>query len=151
MGQILSLWLFSNQCEEQCCLVSLHQKFWIIDFCFWKTKNNHNSVFNIEPSLNKSPCLCVHVSTEALRLQSEALWRNHGCRSPQLEELMKSLVQWSGVTAGQGDEAKLQGACFNMQSSWTLTEYSRVCLSCISGKERDGQRAACCSWIVWIV
>ncbi|XP_029295066.1 uncharacterized protein LOC115013169 isoform X2 [Cottoperca gobio] len=45
---------------------------------------------------------------EALRLQSEALWIKHGRRSAQLEELMRSLEQWSDVTAGQHDEAKLQ-------------------------------------------
>lgn len=57
-------------------------------------------------------CLCVYVSTEALRLQSEALWINHGRRSAQLEELMRSLEQWSDTTAGQPDEAKLQRAYF---------------------------------------
>ncbi|XP_071339160.1 uncharacterized protein [Trachinotus anak] len=36
---------------------------------------------------------------EALRLQSEAVWINHGRRSAQLEELMRSLEQWSDVTA----------------------------------------------------
>ncbi|XP_019131557.2 uncharacterized protein LOC104920348 isoform X3 [Larimichthys crocea] len=45
---------------------------------------------------------------EALRLQSEALWSKHGCRSAQLEELMRSLEQWSDVTVSQHDEAKLQ-------------------------------------------
>ncbi|XP_026199670.1 uncharacterized protein LOC113151062 isoform X2 [Anabas testudineus] len=42
---------------------------------------------------------------ESLRLQSEALWIKHGRHSAQLEEL---LLQWSDVTAGQHDEAKLQ-------------------------------------------
>ncbi|XP_045891419.1 protein prune homolog 2-like isoform X4 [Micropterus dolomieu] len=45
---------------------------------------------------------------EALRLQSEALWIKHGRRSAQLEEIMRSLEQWSDVTAGQRDLAKLQ-------------------------------------------
>ncbi|XP_018523923.1 protein prune homolog 2 isoform X4 [Lates calcarifer] len=45
---------------------------------------------------------------EALRLQSETLWIKHGHRSAQVEELMRSLEQWSDVTAGQPDEAKLQ-------------------------------------------
>ncbi|KAE8292209.1 Protein prune-like protein 2 BNIP2 motif-containing molecule at the C-terminal region 1 [Larimichthys crocea] len=45
---------------------------------------------------------------EALRLQSEALWSKHGCRSAQLEELLRSLEQWSDVTVSQHDEAKLQ-------------------------------------------
>lgn len=54
--------------------------------------------------------ICVYVSTEALRLQSEALWIKHGRRSAQLEEIMRSLEQWSDVTAGQRDLAKLQGA-----------------------------------------
>ncbi|XP_056232593.1 uncharacterized protein LOC130169695 isoform X4 [Seriola aureovittata] len=36
---------------------------------------------------------------EALRLQSGALWINHGRRSAQLEELMRSLEQWSDITA----------------------------------------------------
>ena len=59
-------------------------------------------------------CLCVHVSAEALRLQSEALWSKHGRRSAEVEELMKSLEQWSDVTAVQHDEAKLQGAYLNI-------------------------------------
>lgn len=70
--------------------------------------------------------LYVYVSTEALQLQSEALWSKRGRRSAQLEELMRSLVQRSGATAGQHDEAKLQGAYLNMQSSRALTEHSRV-------------------------
>ncbi|XP_044051453.1 uncharacterized protein LOC122875889 isoform X4 [Siniperca chuatsi] len=45
---------------------------------------------------------------EALRLQSEALWIKHGRRSAQLEELMRSLEQWSDVTVGQHDKAKLK-------------------------------------------
>lgn len=52
----------------------------------------------------------VCMFTEALRLQSEALWNKHGRQSVQLEELMRSLEQWSDVTAIQHDEAKLQGA-----------------------------------------
>lgn len=71
-------------------------------------------------------CLCVYVSTEALRLQSEALWIKHGCRSAQLEELMRSLEQWKDVTAGQHDEAKLQGVYLNMQSNWALIDRSGV-------------------------
>ncbi|KAK2837207.1 hypothetical protein Q5P01_014419 [Channa striata] len=45
---------------------------------------------------------------EALRLQSEALWTKHGHQSAQLEELKRSLEQWSHVTAGAYDEAKLK-------------------------------------------
>ncbi|XP_033475462.1 uncharacterized protein LOC117252555 isoform X2 [Epinephelus lanceolatus] len=45
---------------------------------------------------------------EALLLQSEALWIKHGRRSAQLKELMRSLEQWSDVTASQHDEAKRQ-------------------------------------------
>nr|XP_046242084.1 uncharacterized protein LOC124057658 [Scatophagus argus] len=51
---------------------------------------------------------------EALRLQNEVFWSKHGRRSAQLEELMKSLEQWIDVTAGQQDEAKLQGAYLTM-------------------------------------
>ena len=61
-------------------------------------------------------CLCACVSTEALQLQSEALWIKHGRRSAQLEELMRSWEQWSDVTAAQHDVAKLQGAYLNTQS-----------------------------------
>ncbi|KAF3851134.1 hypothetical protein F7725_012906, partial [Dissostichus mawsoni] len=46
--------------------------------------------------------------SEALQLQSEALWIKHGRRSAQLEELMRSWEQWSDVTAAQHDVAKLQ-------------------------------------------
>lgn len=59
-------------------------------------------------------CFCVCVSTEALRLQSEALWIKHGRQSAQLEELKRSLEQWSYVTAGQHDKAKLQCMYLNM-------------------------------------
>ncbi|KAM3610640.1 uncharacterized protein V6R79_006802 [Siganus canaliculatus] len=45
---------------------------------------------------------------EALRLQSEDLWSKHGHRSTQLDELMRSLEQRSGIAVGQHDEAKLQ-------------------------------------------
>lgn len=70
--------------------------------------------------------LCVYVSAEALRLQSEALWIERGHRSAQLEELMRSLEQWTDVTSGQHDEAKLQGAYLNVQSDWALIENSKI-------------------------
>lgn len=66
-------------------------------------------------------CLCVHVSTEALRLQSGALWSKHGRRSAQLEELMRSLEQWSDVSVGQHDAAKLLGAYMNTSTSEVST------------------------------
>ncbi|XP_017269258.1 protein prune homolog 2 isoform X3 [Kryptolebias marmoratus] len=34
---------------------------------------------------------------EALRLQREALWIEHGCRSDELEELVRSLEQWAEI------------------------------------------------------
>lgn len=73
---------------------------------------------NVQPGRTHM-CLCVYVSTEALRLQSEALWIKHGRRSAQLEELMRSLEQWSDVTAGQ-HEAKRHGAYFNTQSVYCM-------------------------------
>ncbi|XP_067376734.1 uncharacterized protein [Channa argus] len=45
---------------------------------------------------------------EALRLQSEVLWIKHGRQSTQLEELKRSLEQWSDITAGPYDEVKLK-------------------------------------------
>ncbi|XP_028269261.1 protein prune homolog 2-like isoform X3 [Parambassis ranga] len=45
---------------------------------------------------------------EALRLQRDTLWVKHGRQSAQLEELIRSLEQWSHVTVGQHDEMKLQ-------------------------------------------
>ncbi|XP_068559392.1 serine-rich adhesin for platelets-like isoform X3 [Cebidichthys violaceus] len=45
---------------------------------------------------------------EALRLQSEALWVKHGRQPAQLEELMRSLEQYSDVTAGQRDATRRQ-------------------------------------------
>uniref|UniRef100_A0A671VI45 Uncharacterized protein n=1 Tax=Sparus aurata TaxID=8175 RepID=A0A671VI45_SPAAU len=44
---------------------------------------------------------------EALQLQREALWSKRGRRSAELEELMRSLEQWSDVTAGQHDLEQL--------------------------------------------
>ncbi|XP_047448002.1 uncharacterized protein LOC125012220 isoform X2 [Mugil cephalus] len=45
---------------------------------------------------------------EALRLQRDAFWVKHGRRSAQLEELVRSMEQWSDVTVGQQGESKLQ-------------------------------------------
>lgn len=56
--------------------------------------------------------MCAYVFTEALQLQSEAVWLKHGRQSVQLEELMRSLAQWSNVTSSQRNETKLQGAYF---------------------------------------
>ncbi|CAK6966446.1 uncharacterized protein LOC128364918 [Scomber scombrus] len=76
---------------------------------------------------------------EALRLQCEALWLKHGRRSVQLEELIRSLEQWSDVTASQRDEAKLQD--LEQLLSKELKEYSdgemTIAFTSVTSDEED--------------
>lgn len=70
--------------------------------------------------LDSPSCVCVY--SEALWLQSEALWVKRGHQSAQLEELKRSLEQWSDVTSSLRDEAKLQCMYLIMWNSWALVE-----------------------------
>lgn len=56
----------------------------------------------------------MFVSPEALRLQKEALWIEHGCRSDELEELVRTVEQWA--------EGRQQGAF--LKHSWALNTRS---------------------------